>query len=162
MEHRAAAPLPALQAEDADVKDYAARPDDIARAFAELRPRTIQPNVRVIDDCTNAMRCVVRLNMVKLITILEVECIDTETEPRRLELWGHLSVSAQQPPRVPSWDEFRWCKEYFLGDRKAVQVLPARAEYMNVHPHVLHLYAPLERDPMPDFRGTDSTGRVGI
>jgi hypothetical protein len=155
LEHRTAAPLPALQAEDADVKDYAARREDIARAFAELRPHTLQANVRVLDDCTNAMRCLVRLNGVKLSTIVEVECVDGE-------LWGHLSVCGQQPARVPSWDEFRWCKEYFLGDRKAVQVLPARAQYVNVHPHVLHLYAALERDPLPDFRGVDSTGKVGI
>lgn len=138
------------------MKDWHARHDDIARALTELKPRTTQANVRVLGDFANALKCLVRLNGVKLTTILEVECIDGE-------LWGHLSVCGQQPARVPSWDEFRWCKEYFLGgDRKAVQVLPARAQYVNVHPHVLHLYAALERDPLPDFRGVDSTGKVGI
>lgn len=143
------------------MKNFHARHDDIARAFADLRPRTLQANVHVLDDMANVLRCVVRLDGVKLITIIEVECIDSQTGP---ELWAHLSVSAQRPARVPTWQELRWCKEYFLGaDRKAIQVLPGRAEYVNHHEHVLHLYAPLERDPLPDFRGVHpATGRISI
>lgn len=138
------------------MKDYQSRHEDIERALLDLRPRTLQSNVRLTLDAANALQCTVRLDGVKLTTILEVECIDGE-------LWGHLSVCAQSPARVPSWSELRWCKEYFLGgDRKAVQVLPCRAEYVNVHPHVLHLYAPLERDPLPDFRGRDATGKLSI
>lgn len=137
------------------MKDWTARHDDIERALAGLAPRVLQSNVRVIDDYVNAKRFHVRLNGVHLCAILEVECIDGS-------LWAHLSASAMAAKRVPSWDELRWCKEYFLGDRKAVQILPPRAEYVNINPHVLHLYAPLERDPLPDFRGTDSTGTVAI
>lgn len=137
------------------MKEYQARPDDCARAMDEAWPRTLQSNVRVVDDYVNAKRAMVRLDGVSLSIILEAECIDGK-------LWLHLSVCPQSVKRTPSWDELRWCKEYFLGDRKAVQVLPPRAEYVNAHPNVLHLYAPLEQDPLPDFRGTDSTGFTGI
>ena len=136
------------------MKDYHARHPDIARALEDLWPRVLQPNVRVHDDYPNAKRCAVRLNGALLTIILEVECIDGE-------IWAHLSMSVPGK-RVPTWDELRWCKEYFLGDRKAVQVLPPRAEYVNINPYVLHLYACLERDPLPDFRGIDRTGRIAI
>jgi hypothetical protein len=137
------------------MKDWGARHDDIERVLADLAPRVLQGNVRTIDDYPNAKRLAVRLNGVNLCVILEVEC-------HASELWAHLSMSAMAAKRVPSWEELRWCKEYFLGDRKALQVLPPRAEYVNLNPHVLHLYAPLERDPLPDFRGIDSGGRLAI
>jgi hypothetical protein len=137
------------------VKDWQARHEDIERAMADLAPRTLQANVRSTGDYANAQMYTVRLDGVRLSVILEAECVDGA-------LWGHLSVCAQQPKRVPSWDELRWCKAYFLGDRKAVQILPPRAEYVNEHPNVLHLYAALEADPLPDFRGVDSRGRIGI
>lgn len=135
------------------MKDYHARHEDIERALAELWPRIVQANVHVVDDFVNAKRGRVRLDGVVLTFIVEVECVDGK-------LWGHLSISA--PKRLPTWTELRWCKEYFLGDRRAIQVLPPRAEYVNIHPHVLHLYAALEHEPLPDFRGQDSTGRIAI
>lgn len=136
------------------MKDWGARHADIGRWMDELKPRLLQGNVRVLGDYTNACQYAVRLDGVLLVAIVEVECHDGA-------LWGHLSVSAQK--RVPSWEELRWCKEYFLGDRKAVMVLPPRAEYVNVHPHVLHLFAPLERDPLPDFRAQSLlTGEVSL
>lgn len=139
------------------MKDYHARHEDIARALEELWPRVLQSNVRVHDDFMNAKRCAVRLDGVVLTVILEVECVDGE-------LWAHLSMSVMRRghERTPTWTELRWCKEYFLGDRKAIQVLPPRAEYVNINPHVLHLYTCLERDPLPDFRGVDSQGRLAI
>lgn len=71
--------------------------------------------------------------------------------------WIHLSVSHRG--RVPTWDEVRWCKEVFLGDREAYAVLPPKARYANIHPRTLHLFTLL--DPkiaaLPDFtRGTGS------
>lgn len=143
------------------MKDWGARHDDIERALDELAPRVLQSNVRILDGFRNAKRFHVRLSGVHLCAILEVEC-HPDPSAQRPELWAHLSVSAMAAKRVPNWDELRWCKEYFLGDRKAVQVLPPRAEYVNLNPHVLHLYAPLERDPLPDFRGIDSGGRLAI
>lgn len=138
------------------MKQPQARPEDCIRAMREIWPRVIQANVHVLDDFVNAKRCAVRLDGEMLSVILEVEVVDGE-------LWAHLSASNMQKKRVPSWDELRWCKEYFLGDRKAVQVLPPRAEYVNINPHVLHLYTCLERDPLPDFRMADPvTGQLAI
>lgn len=137
------------------MKDWHARREDRARALEDVAPRTVQGNVRVLGDYINAKQYTVRLDGVKLSAILEAECIDNE-------LWAHLSIKPQSVARLATWEELRWCKEYFLGDRKAIQVLPPRAEYVNLDSHVLHLYAPLERDPLPDFRGIDATGRVAI
>lgn len=76
-------------------------------------------------------------------------------------VWRHLSVSAFRPPRLPTWDELRWCKEVFLGDEKAVMVFPSKREYVNDHPNVLHLFS--GPDELPDFRSEYSvTGRPSI
>lgn len=65
--------------------------------------------------------------------------------------WIHVSCS--HPHRLPSWTELRRVKDVFIGkDRKAIQVLPAASEYVNIHDHVLHLWACLDEDPLPDFR----------
>lgn len=143
------------------MKDWGARHDDIERALADLAPRVLQSNVRVVDEYVNACRYLVRLDGARLSVILEVECHPAPGLDAP-ELWAHLSVGGGFVKRLPSWTELRWCKQYFIGDRKAVQVLPPRAEYVNENPHVLNLYAPLERDPLPDFRGVDSRGVVGI
>jgi hypothetical protein len=66
-------------------------------------------------------------------------------------IWLHVSVS--RPNRLPTWADLRRVKDAFIGkDRKAIQVLPAQSEYVNIHPYVLHLFACLEGDPLPDFR----------
>jgi hypothetical protein len=137
------------------MKDNYARMVDVAAATAALRPRSLQGNVIEREAWDNVATYWVRLNGVKLLVLLGAECVDGE-------LWAHLSVSAQEPKRIPTWRELTWCKDYFLGDRKAVQVLPPRAEYVNIHPHVLNLYAPLERDPLPDFRVCLEDGSIGV
>ncbi len=70
--------------------------------------------------------------------------------------WLHLSVSHRQ--RIPTWDEMRWCKEVFLGDREAYQVMPPKARYVNIMPNVLHMFALLDGAAvLPDFtQGTNS------
>lgn len=71
--------------------------------------------------------------------------------------WLHLSVSHRI--RVPSWQELVLCKEIFLGNREAYQVLPPPERYVNIHPHVLHLFALLDNDVvLPDF--THGTGSL--
>lgn len=153
------------------MKDYRSRHPDIEAAMRELEPRVLPPRCDVITDCANAKVYRWKAHLVTLAVILEVEVIDGE-------LWAHMSVAAHEHERqwrkggsmvtrnrvsrVPSWDELRRCKELFLGDRKAVQVLPCKAEYVNVNPAVLHLYSSLERDPLPDFRGIDETGLHAI
>lgn len=138
------------------ITEFVERAAGVVEALDALLPATHQPNVRQVLDYSNAKFFDVRLNGVKLRAIVGVEVFEGE-------LWAHLSVSAQAPARLPNWKELGWCKGYFLGDRKAIQVFPVRAEYVNIHPNVLNLYAPLDRDPLPDFRvAIDETGQVGI
>lgn len=72
------------------------------------------------------------------------------------QFWLHLSVSHRN--RVPTWDELRWCKEIFLGDREAYQVMPPQSRYVNIMPTVLHMFALLDGAAvLPDFtQGTNS------
>ena len=64
--------------------------------------------------------------------------------------WLHLSVS--HALRLPTWAEFVAAKEALMGrDRKAIQVLPPRREWVNISPHVLHLFACVDGDVLPDF-----------
>ncbi len=140
----------------ARLTEFVQRAAGVVEALAALLPTELQSNVVLFRDYDNAKFFDVRLNGVKLRAIVGVEIVAGE-------LWAHLSVSAQTPARLPTWDELGWCKRYFLGDRKAIQVLPPKAEYVNIHPHVLNLYAPLDRDPLPDFRvAIDATGKAGI
>jgi len=69
--------------------------------------------------------------------------------------WLHVSMS--RADRLPSWEDLRECKELFIGDRVAVQVFPRKAEYVNIHPNVLHLWSCLDAEILPDFtRGSGS------
>lgn len=68
--------------------------------------------------------------------------------------WIHVSMS--YPTKLPGWGVYRMVKDRFIGrDKKAIQVLPADSEYVNVHPNVLHMWHCLDGDGLPDFR-TDS------
>lgn len=75
--------------------------------------------------------------------------------------WQHLSVSHRA--RVPTWDELVRVKEWVMGtESKAVQILPARSRYVNLHPNVLHLFRALDRDPLPDFEARLPDGRLTL
>lgn len=130
----------------------------IETAWDELRAGIApHPLVREVDAYSNAGRYVFRLRDVKLLAILECESHDDG------RLWAHLSVSANAPRRLPSWTELRWAKEHFLGDRRAIMVLPPRSEYINITPNVFNLYACLTGEPLPDFRMKDVvTGQIGV
>lgn len=146
----------ALKPLSARLSELEQRAAGVVEALDALVPKELQSNVAQVLDFSNAKFFDVRLRGVKLRAIVGVEVVAGE-------LWAHLSVSAQVPARLPTWDELGWCKRYFLGDRKAIQVLPPKAEYVNIHPHVLNLYACLDRDPLPDFRvAIDATGRAGL
>lgn len=68
--------------------------------------------------------------------------------------WLHVSLSRRD--RVPSYDDVKRVKDLFVGDRrKAIQVFPAKDEHFNFHPNCLHLWSPLDRDPIPDLRRED-------
>ena len=65
------------------------------------------------------------------------------------EPWDHVSIST--PNRCPFWDEMCWVKDLFFADEECVvQFHPPKANYVNNHPFVLHLWKPLVGTvPMP-------------
>lgn len=68
-------------------------------------------------------------------------------------VWIHLSLS--RADHLPSNLDLRNVKNAWLGDREAYQVFPSAARYVNIHPHVLHLFS--RRDApdgvLPHFEG---------
>jgi hypothetical protein len=96
-----------------------------------------------LGEWSQGLKYGVRMNGCRFIAIIEPEEHDGK-------VWRHLSVSCASPPRVPHWRELSYLKELFLGDEKAVMVFPRKAEYVNDHPHVLHLFS--GPDGLPDFR----------
>jgi len=57
--------------------------------------------------------------------------------------WEHVLV--RHFKRIPTWEEMCFVKELFWDDEEwVVQYHPAKSEYVNNHPHVLHLWRPTE------------------
>ncbi len=55
--------------------------------------------------------------------------------------WEHVSVSVRD--RCPIWGEMVWVKDQFFDETESVvQYHPPKTEYVNVHPHCLHLWKP--------------------
>jgi len=63
--------------------------------------------------------------------------------------WEHTSVHSEKG--IPSWQEMCFIKDLFWNDSETViQYHPARSDYVNIHPHVLHLWRPTDVEiPMP-------------
>ena len=59
--------------------------------------------------------------------------------------WEHVSVSTQH--RTPNWAEMCFVKDLFWEDEETViQFHPPKSQYVNCHPHCLHLWRPTDRD----------------
>lgn len=59
--------------------------------------------------------------------------------------WEHISVSLSVK-RCPTWDECCWLKSVFWDDEDCVvQYHPPKSEYVNYHPHCLHLWRPIHQ-----------------
>ena len=73
--------------------------------------------------------------------------------------WEHVSVHIQtktnlrkkSTARTPTWAEMCRIKEIFWNQEDTVvQYHPPKSEYVNNHPHVLHLWRPTKEDlPRP-------------
>lgn len=70
--------------------------------------------------------------------------------------WEHVSISiskGQGPENdeTPEWPLMDWAKNVFWEDEEAVfQFHPPESEYVNTHPHVLHLWRPVDGEfPRP-------------
>lgn len=118
----------------------------IIAAFTEIFPRVIPAgwsqsgpdeyfNCRWLESSDGMRIC------------LEVEFVDEA-------LWMHLSFSRRD--RDPNYFDMTRVKDLFIGaNRKAIMVLPKRDEHYSFAKHCLHLYSPIESDPLPDFRAQD-------
>ena len=63
------------------------------------------------------------------------------------EGWEHVSVTHANAFRSPSWKEMCFIKDLFWGEEDTVvQYHPPKSEYVNNHPHVLHLWRPVVGD----------------
>lgn len=70
--------------------------------------------------------------------------------------WEHVSVTWRDGDhyRTPTWDEMCLIKDLFWGlEECVIQYHPPRSRYVNVHPHVLHLWKPIGVElPQPPTR----------
>jgi hypothetical protein len=72
--------------------------------------------------------------------------------------WEHVSVSIGLPNRpalrCPTWEEMCYIKNLFWDEEDCiVQFHPAKKDYVNRHPFVLHLWRPTDpkmQIPIPD------------
>ncbi|HET9954126.1 MAG TPA: hypothetical protein VFQ61_06465 [Polyangiaceae bacterium] len=77
-----------------------------------------------------------------------------EAEQHGAALWLHVSLS--RPDRIPSYEDQTRVKTLFIGRRRtAIQVFPPEAKHVNVHPYCLHLWSPIDHEPLPDFRSAE-------
>lgn len=78
--------------------------------------------------------------------------------------WEHVSVSL--PHRCPTWEEMCAIKAAFWDDDDVVmQLHPPRAEWVNNHPHCLHLWRPVGVEiPRPPalMVGIQSAGTLAL
>lgn len=63
--------------------------------------------------------------------------------------WDHVSVSCAD--RCPTWDEMCWFKDIFFNpEEEAMQLHPAKKNYINNHPFCLHIWKPQRQSiPLP-------------
>lgn len=58
--------------------------------------------------------------------------------------WEHVSVSTRF--RTPTWEEMCFIKDLFWRDDEVVlQFHPAKKDYVDNHPHCLHMWRPLRQ-----------------
>lgn len=57
--------------------------------------------------------------------------------------WEHVSVSPCNQKRCPTWEEMCAIKDmFFYPFECVVQYHPPESDYVNLHPHCLHLWRP--------------------
>lgn len=87
-----------------------------------------------------------------------IRCIATDgTDGEGEEAdWEHVSVSVATPThtRTPTWEEMCIVKGLFWDDEECVvQFHPPASQYVNQHPHVLHLWrSKTQSFPTPPIR----------
>lgn len=90
---------------------------------------------------------------------LALICSDsTEIDGEGYDKWEHVSVHAYRrmggvstQARTPTWKEMSYVKRLcWDGEDVVMQLHPRESEYVNCHPHVLHLWRPIGQEiPTP-------------
>ncbi len=113
-----------------------------ARAAERGRIRSGFHGTRTADGCVGAFQ-------VGAIRIIASDGSDWSESGLPGSAWEYVSVSLER--RTPTWEEMQMVKEWFWGPEEVVmQLHPARSEYVNMHPHCLHLWKPIGVDlPVP-------------
>ena len=128
-----------------DLRLAVGRQGDAERWLARLAPESLPPGVeRTVND-SHSKWYRLRLAQCPLTVILEIELWQGE-------LWAHLAITGRTAP--PTLAELGWCRDVFLGDRKAIQVLPRKIEASEAGARTVHLYVQLEGDSLPSCSRT--------
>jgi hypothetical protein len=86
-------------------------------------------------------------------------------DPEVPEKWEHVSVHAirtngREQQRTPTWREMVFIKDLcWDGEDVVMQLHPRKSEYVNCHPHTLHLWRPINAripEPPAEFVGPRS------
>ena len=73
------------------------------------------------------------------------------------EYWRHISIAHQE--RMPKYEELVIAKREFAGsDERGYLIFPPEKDHVNIHEFALHLFCPIEHDPLPDL--THGTGSI--
>lgn len=74
--------------------------------------------------------------------------------------WLHVSTSRRS--KLPSWDDLKHVKAVFVGrGRRAIQIIPDEAEYVNICTTCLHMWSKLgEQHESDDWRATELMAAV--
>lgn len=128
------------------------RANDAARWLARLAPEVLSAGVERSVDGERSKWYRVRLGGSWLAVILEVQC-------HQGALWAHLAITGRV--REPSLAELAWCRDVFLGDRRAIQIMPRKVEAFEAGARTAHLYSELEGQSLPSFAPSDRGGRRG-
>lgn len=55
--------------------------------------------------------------------------------------WLHVSCAKMRLQKLPRWDDLLEVKNIFIGkDKKAIQIFPEEANYVNINPFCHHLF----------------------
>ncbi len=71
------------------------------------------------------------------------------TGPDHLDRW-HISVST--PHRIPNWDEMVFTAHSLRHGVPFVMGVPPRSWWMNIHPHVLHMWETFDANLIAEWR----------
>lgn len=98
---------------------------------------------QMFDD--NCRICFTGLMTTSKRTYIVVFTID-EINPG--ELWEHASMSGHHT--TPSWDDMCQLKDAIWNeDEECIQYHPKKSEYVNCHPHCLHIWRRISGNSLP-------------